>query len=124
MEVIVNHVLRLSNTVTMKSAFRWSMGVVVVQGCEPGCTACPRWLPPPRHLKVALDFLSRAKLPSYNNERKKIGATASAQELRDLSSFFHGQRSSTAVNRTDYKICDPKILESSDDLETEHHHRV
>jgi hypothetical protein len=38
--------------------------------------------------------------------------------------FFLGQRSSAAINETDYRIYDPEILESFDDLETEHHHRV
>jgi hypothetical protein len=38
--------------------------------------------------------------------------------------FFPGQRYSAAINGTDYRICDPNILESSDDLETEHRHHI
>jgi hypothetical protein len=50
MEVIVDHVLGLSNTVTMKSAFRWSMGVAVVvqdasRAVQRSFAACPRLLP-------------------------------------------------------------------------------
>jgi hypothetical protein len=96
---------------------------------QPGCTGAHlqpasdgcAWVCGPASKSSARLFkLSQAAATKEKNWSRSFGSRAMGSQLI----FFLGQRSSAAINGTDYRIYDPEILESSDDLETEHHHRV